>query len=343
MKRKALCIISLVMVAAVAMIFTSCGSSSDSSSSSDSGKTVIHFGSTVATTNAWYRAGKTLEKDLEAADDTIDLQLDFGGVHGSDKDEAEAVQNGSLEMYIGSTVGGDSVVPKIGFINLPYLFTSYDEVDNNIYDEDGWAGKILKKDYQEAGFHVFGFTDCDFRWLTNSVRPIRSKADMKGMKMRVPESPMFLKFFKNLGCTPTSMGITEVASALQQKTIDGQDNGPILTYTYGFYKFNKYVTMSNHSYAAAAVVYNKDKWNSLTASQKKNLTKYVGEYIERVKKLNRSDTEKFTKKMKQSCQVIGVTKQLDSDMRAAAKDVWNDNSITKNFDQTAMKKIRSME
>ena len=340
MKKALSVLLSLVLVFTMCAAMTGCGGDDGGDASASGDKVVLHFGSTQGTTHAWYEAATAFKDTVEKnSNGSIEIQIDFGGVWGSDKDHAEAVQSGALDMYIGSTVGADAVVNEIGFVNLPYLVTTYDDVDNLIYN--GWIGETITKDMENAGFKMLGMTDCDFRWISNSKRTIESAADIKGLKMRVPESPMFLKFFENLGAVPTSMAFTEVPSALQQKTIDGQDNGPVLSYTNGLDQFNKYWVKSNHSFAAAVVVINQAKWDSLSADQQQVLQDATTTYCDDVKVAIREDVEEMTQKMiDDGCEVIEPTEQFQKDMEAAAKKVWADDEATKTFDQEAVARIR---
>lgn len=334
MKKTAAIILTLALIFTMCISFTGCGGGGDD------GQVVIHFGSSQGTTHAWYEAAQTFKDTVEKeSGGEISVQLDFGGVWGTDKDHAEQVQSGALDMYIGSTVGADAVVNEIGFVNLPYFINSYEKVDDLIYN--GWVGETITKDMEAAGFKMLGLTDCDFRWISNSKHAIKSAADLKGLKMRVPETPMFLKFFNNLGANPTSMAFTELASALQQGTVDGQDNGPVLSYTNGLNQFNKYWVKSNHSFAAAVVVMNQGKWDSLSAEQQDVIAKAGQQYCLDIRTLIREDVEEMTQEMiDEGCEVIEVSDQLDKDMRAAAEKVWADDEATKTFDQEAVARIR---
>lgn len=339
MKKKVLIVaLSAVMAIGMSVGLTGCGSGS---SSGGSGKTVtLHFASSQGTTHVWYKEAKKFKENVEKdSDGTIKVALEFGGVDGSDKDTAEGVQSGTIDMYIGSTVGFDTSVPKIGFVNLPYFINSYDKVDKLIYN--GWVGETIKKDAEDAGFKILGLTDCDFRWLSTKKKLVKSAADLKGLKMRVPESPMFVNFFKNLGAKPTTMAFTEVPSALQQGTIDGQDNGPTLSYPNGLQQFNKYWVKSNHSFASAVVAMNPDSWSKLSKDQQEVLQKNVDEYCENIKTGLRAEVKEDEKKMveEDNCKVIEPTAQLKADMKKAAYKVWQDKKVTKTFDQDAVKRM----
>jgi TRAP-type C4-dicarboxylate transport system substrate-binding protein len=140
-------ILSLLLILVLALSLVACGSS-EPAGEGEVENVVLHFGSTQGTTHAWYEAAQNFAANVAAADAGLEIQIDFGGVHGSDKEHAEAVQNGALDMYLGSTVGFDAIVTSIGFVNLPYVVTTYDDVDSLIYN--GWMGEVLKADAEAA-------------------------------------------------------------------------------------------------------------------------------------------------------------------------------------------------
>jgi len=338
-KEKMKKILSLLLILALALSLVACGGSEDAGDDAVE-NVVLHFGSTQGTTHAWYEAAQNFAANVAAAEAGLEIQIDFGGVHGSDKEHAEAVQNGALDMYLGSTVGFDAIVTSIGFVNLPYVVTTYDDVDSLIYN--GWMGEVLKADAEAAGFNILGITDCDFRWISNSKNPIESGADIAGLKMRVPESPMFLEFFSNLGAVPTSMAFTELPSALQQQTVDGQDNGPTLSYPNGLHQFNKYWTKSNHSFASAVIAVNPARFDSLSADQQAALQAAVDQMVIDCKDLLREDVGEMSELMvtEGGCEVIDPTEQFQADMLEAAQKVWASDSATRNYNQEAVAKIR---
>jgi TRAP-type C4-dicarboxylate transport system substrate-binding protein len=152
---------------------------------------------------------------------------------------------------------------------------------------------------------------------------------------------MFMEFFENLGAIPTSMAFTELPSALQQGTVDGQDNGPTLSYPNGLYQFNQYWTKSNHSFASAVVAFNADKWAALSADQQSAIQTAVDQLVEDCKTLLREDVTEMTDAMVEAgCEVIDPTEQFQSDMEEAAEKVWNSDTATGNYDQDAIARIR---
>jgi tripartite ATP-independent transporter DctP family solute receptor len=332
MKKLLVIALSMIMVLSLA----ACGGDGENEGNE---AVVIHFGSTVSTTHDWYVCAQTFKETVEEqSNGEIEVVLDFGGVHGSDKEHVEAVAAGTLDMSIDSTVGTDAVVTELGFLNLPYLMTSFEEVDELFFN--GWMGEKATELCAAKGVKVLGWTDCDFRWMTNSEKPITSAADLKGMKLRVPEAPIYISFFTNLGCTPTPIAFTDLPSALQQKVVAGQDNGPILTYTANLYQFQPYMTMTNHAYAPAGVYFNPDKFDSLTAEQQTILQDAATAYCEDVKQSVRNSTQEIIEKMEaEGVTIIETTDTLDAEMRAAAEKVWQDEDITQYYDQEAVARI----
>jgi len=104
-----------------------------------------------------------------------------------------------------------------------------------------------------------------FRYITNSKRPIHTPKDLNGIKIRTMENPIHMETFRLLGASPTPMAFNELYTALQQKTVDGQENPVFLTYSSKFYEVQKYLSLTGHIYAAAPFVMNLDFFNSLPA------------------------------------------------------------------------------
>jgi TRAP-type transport system periplasmic protein len=147
-----------------------------------------------------------------------------------------------------------------------------------IYPDRVTAYKVLDdKEVQERfakycsakGFVFIGYTENEFRDLTNSKRPIKNPEDMKGLKIRVLESPMMIDTFKALGANPMPLPFPEVYNALQQKVIDGQDSPIYTSILMKFTEVNKFATISHHILTECPTVVNTDFWNSLTPDQKR--------------------------------------------------------------------------
>jgi tripartite ATP-independent transporter DctP family solute receptor len=264
-------------------------------SASAAGKTVeMTVASTAMTDLSWYRTAVQWKDALEKTG-LFKVNLKFGGILGGEREGAEAVQMGTIEAVWVSDVGLSAVVPEIAYTNLPYLFSSYAQVDKNYMN--GFIGEDVKAKLEAKGFKFLGFCENDFRGLTNSKRAISKPDDLKGMKIRVPEVPVYIELFKKLGTQPTPMAVTELATALQQKTVDGQDNGVLLTKANGYYQLQKYMTLTNHIYNAGAILCNPNFFNSLDKEHQDVLVKLSKKYSKVQIDMNRADVKKFLKEI----------------------------------------------
>ena len=344
MKKLLAVLLSLAMI----MAFTACGGGSssggDSEEASGDAPVELHFSNTLAVTNAWNRAAEVLKADLaEKSGGTIDLVIDCGGVNGSDKEQAESCARGDIAICIGSTVGLDNFVTDIGWINLPYVCNNMDDAEKYIFSEDGWMHQMLVEEIEGNGngeLKVLGITSNDFRWLSNSRAPITDPAQLKGMKLRVPESPMYQTFFGELGAIPTAIPFVDLASALQQGTVDGQDNGPQISVPNDLHSFQKYWTKTNHAYAPAIVYMNAGIYDGMSDNQKAVFDECMDTYLQNVRDYVASDYEQFEQTMTDAgCEVIDATDELKKAFEDAAHVTWQTEDCTKTFNQDAVKKI----
>jgi C4-dicarboxylate-binding protein DctP len=282
----------------------------------------IDMGSAATPQHSFTRSIPQMIAEVEkASGGTIKLTASFGGVHGSEREMSEAVQLGTLKMGWISDIGLASVVPGIAFVNLPYLLPTYAEVDK--YYFNGFLGEEVRKKLLAKGIRALNHTDNEYRGLTNSRRPITKEEDLRGLKIRVPEFPMLLSFFKKLGAYPTPMAMTELLTALQQKTVDGQDNGIMTTYVFGLHQSQKFFTITNHSYFGSAMVINENFWNTLTLDQQKILQTAAIKTADSQRKMNRSDIAGFKKRMEDGgMQFSELTPETKAKFKVIGSQVW---------------------
>ncbi len=300
----------------------------------------LNMAASSSSEHSRYKAAERFVKEVaEASGGNITAVMQFGGVLGSETATVQAVQEGTLEMVWVSDVGFSTVVRSCAFVNLPYLFPGYEDVDK--YYFNGWMGENVKKNLERAGFKWLAWLENDYRWFTNNKHAIKAPKDLQGLKIRTTETPMSVNFFKGLGVLPTAMGITEVATALQQGTIDGQDNGSILTYAYGFYEFQKYMTKTNHVYSGGAILMNMEEWEKLPPEYQEIVQKAATAAGAWQIEQNRKDVARYEGLMvEQGVEILEVTPELDAFFRQEAQKIWNDNAIMAPFDKEVTERIR---
>lgn len=206
---------------------------------------------------ACYKFGEYVE---DKSDGRIKVEVFHSGALGGDRQMAEAVNLGTLDMVITATSVLTAYEPQFGILDMPFAFTTLDEAFSAV---DGELGDYLTEALEEKTNMVnLGFMFNGIRHVINDTRPINEPSDMEGLKIRVLESPVYISMFEALGANPTPMNFNEVYTALQQKTIDGFECSANYVYEMNFYEIQKYFSRTGHITFFACAAINKDKYES---------------------------------------------------------------------------------
>ncbi len=191
----------------------------------------------------------------------VSFQLFPAGMLGSSTSQVDGVRGGTIDIALTGNAWPSSILPELGVLDLPFMFRDRDHVNAVI---DGKAGDTVRALFEKHDLVSPMTFDVGFRQITNSVRPIRTAADMKGLKMRVPSAPVPIKTFELLGAVPTPISMTEVFSALETGTVDGQENPINLILETGMHEVQKHLSLSNHQYTVFHMVMNGNSYRSLS-------------------------------------------------------------------------------
>jgi len=208
---------------------------------------------------ATYYFEKILEERSKGA---INVEVYPNAQLGDARTIVEGVQLGTVEM--GDVENGtmSGFVPEACLWDLPYLFSSLDQAHQVL---DGEIGQHIQELYLAIGIRNLAYNDGGFRYSTNSVRPVKSVSDLAGLKIRVMESNVMIKSINAFGASAVPMAFTELYTALQQGTVDGQENPLDLIYAQNYYEVQKYLSLSEHFYYPRQYIINKDFYQSLPA------------------------------------------------------------------------------
>jgi len=216
---------------------------------------------------------KAVEKFAQIVKDKtggeIEVQLFPAAQLGSERDMVEGLQLGSLEMTLTSTGPLGNFVPQVKLFNLPFLFKDRKSCYAVL---DGKTGTDIANLFQKVGIRSLGWYENGFRNITNSKRPIEKPADLKGLKIRVMEDDVFILTMKALGASPLPMAFGELYTALEQKTVDAQENPLAVIYSSRFFEVQKYLAMTGHFYSPAMLLISQQAWKKLTPQQQKIFT-----------------------------------------------------------------------
>lgn len=192
----------------------------------------------------------------------IEVDIYPNSVLGGDEAMMESVVLGTLTMVIPSASVMNIYEPAFGILAMPYLFTNTDDAFAAV---DGELGALLNQKLLDAnvGLVNLGYNFNGIRNMTNSKRPIETPEDLKGLKMRCMSNEMFVTMFSLLGANATPMSWSELFTALQQGTVDGQENPCSLIYESKFQEVQKYLSTTEHIYDFCTIIINRDFYEGL--------------------------------------------------------------------------------
>jgi tripartite ATP-independent transporter DctP family solute receptor len=196
----------------------------------------------------------------------LNVKLFAGGALGNDATMISAVRGGTQEMTVPDSSTLVGLVKDFGVLNFPLLFNNEQEADALL---DGAFGQKLLAKLPEKGLIGLAFWENGFRQVTNGRRPINNATDISGLKIRVIQNPLFIDTFNTLGANALPMPFTELYNALEQKTVDGQENPTATILSSKFYEVQKYVVLSKHIYSVWVLLLSKKTWDSLSPDEQK--------------------------------------------------------------------------
>ena len=226
---------------------------------------------------------------------------------GGQKDLIEGLVFGSVDMALVGTAVLGQFQPQVSLFDLPFLFDdrphAYRSLDS--------VGMDIGKALEPRGIKLLGYMENGIRHMTNNIRPIKTPADMKGLKIRVMTNKIYVEMMKALGASPTPMAFSELYSAMQQGTVDGQENPSAHIYTKRFYEVQKYASLTAHAYAPEPMVVSMITWKKLSPKQQKVIQAAAKEAIAWQRKLSEDQDNDYWNKIKATgkMEVISVNRK----------------------------------
>ena len=200
----------------------------------------------------------------------VKVEVFGNAVLGSEEKMLIAAQAGTLDLYMGALQPIAGRKKELQIFDFPFLFGTDAEA---AYVLDGPVGRKVLDSLNDMNLHGLVFAGGAFRNMSNSKRPLNTMGDMKGLKVRVMQSPMALASFNAMGMNAVPMAFTEVYTALETKALDGYEHPVVDMYANKMYEVQKYLTITNHVYTPVALVASKKFWDSLTPDQQKAIQK----------------------------------------------------------------------
>ena len=198
---------------------------------------------------------------------------------GNQTTAIQMVQSGEIEIALTSNVVECGVIPSLNIVSVPFIWTDEAEIDKTLARGTD-VYNIFYDDMAQKDLILLGFAESGFREITNNVRAIKEPADMDNIKIRVLGNKMLNAAYTALGANPTDYNFNELYTALQQGTLDGQEN-PISTciIPQRYEEVQKYLTIARMAYDAQVIQIGKVTWDSLTESQQAALQECIDNYV----------------------------------------------------------------
>lgn len=312
----------LILIFCLSLILVGCGGDKKSDNSpkqaTPTAVTTIKVGHVLAPDHPYTIA---LKRFAEIVDKKTAGKLKVNVFHssqlGNERDMIEALQLGTQQMALVSTAPLAGFTKQFLVLDLPFIFNDYKGAYKVL---DGEIGQNLLKTLESQGIVGLTYWENGFRHVTNSKRPIQKPEDLASLKIRLMENPIHMDTFKAMGANPLPMAFGELFTALQQKTIDAQENPVTIIWTSRFYEVQKYCSLTGHFYAAAPLLVSKKFMDGLPADQQKALKEAAVEAREYERELLAQQNKDFISKLKEKkMEVIEVDK---GPFKEAVKKVW---------------------
>ena len=230
---------------------------------------LIRFGYGLNEQSNQGRAVKLFAEQVEkASGGKMKIRAIGAAALGPDTQMQQALIGGAQEMMVGSTATLVGITKEMALWDTPFLFNSAKEADVIL---DGPIGQKVMDKLQEKGLVGLVYWENGFRNLTNSKRAVTKVEDLDGIKLRVMQNNVFLESFKTLGANAVPLPFSELFSALETKTVDGQENPFNTILSSKFYEVQKYLSVTNHVYSPWIVTVSKKWWDGLSKDEQKVL------------------------------------------------------------------------
>jgi tripartite ATP-independent transporter DctP family solute receptor len=242
-----------------------------------------------------------------------------GGSLGGDAQVISSLQGGVVEMTLVSPGLLTGLIKEFSVFDLPFMFTSYREVDAVM---DGPVGTRLLDMLKDKGLIGLGYWDHGFRNITSAKRPINKMEDISGLKVRVIQIPIFIDTFSALGANPVPLPFPELYTALETGTVDGQENPFASIETSKFYEVQKYAATTGHVYNPLVAIFSKKVWDKLSEDERRIVQEAATEAGLYERKVSREANEKSMQTLRaEGMQITELSSEEIDRMRQKVKPV----------------------
>ena len=238
---------------------------------------------------------------------------------GNELQQQSALRGGTQEMLSASTTSLATVVAEFGLLDFPFIVNTTDQADALV---DGAYGKAMIDTLPQRGLIGLGYWGLGFRNVTNSKHPVAKLEDFNGLKLRVIPNPVYLESFSAFKANPIPMAFGELYTALETRTVDGQENPYTVILSNKFFEVQKYVSATGHTFTENIIIVSKIFWDKLSPTEQKMMREAYEESRGYQKEQTRLQTEKALAELQaKGMQYNAVAPEELERMRKAAQPV----------------------
>ena len=323
MKKKTLAVLASAVIAAVF-------------ATSVEAKTILRMATDVSRDNSQAVGAEHFAR-LVAEKTNGDVQIKFypDGTLGSSQAIVSGTRTGNIDIAMIGTVNLGGLAEGFLALDLPFIFKDSAHVYRSL---DGKAGAELFAELDKVGLTGLAFFENGFRNITNSRKPIKVPEDVKGLKIRVPQSQTLVKTFEALGANPVPMAYGELYTAMETGAIDSQDHPTSTLYAGKFYEVQKYLSMTHHGYAAVTLVMNSRKFDKLSPEYQQIFLDCAKEAAKFQRELNYTEDQKLLTEMQNAG--LEINDDVDLDLFVEATKAVRDEFVKEHGD-TVVKLIEA--
>jgi len=330
-------IFSLIIILALAINLAACGSNNNSNAPSQqsgntsqpSDKTTGEPEYTLQLAGAYSSSGDTPRamatqkiKELieKNSNGKIKVEIYLDNQLGGDREITEGCQQGNIAMVSQTTAPQVTFIPKLAIFDMPLIFDNLD-IANKVLS--GPFRDKISQEYEKAGFKLLLMTPIYYRETTTN-KAINKIDDFKGIKIRTMENKYHLAFWKALGANPTPLNFNELYVALQQGTVDAQENPYEVILASKFYEVQKYVVNTHHIAFLLTIIMNKQLYDSMPSEYQKIIDESMNEVSEYLFNESKAQNDQMLAKLKDNgMNVIELSPDLQQKMKEAATGVYD--------------------
>ncbi|WP_353978793.1 DctP family TRAP transporter solute-binding subunit [Salinicola endophyticus] len=263
---------------------------------------------------------EAFKKEVEReSDGELQVQIFPNGQLGNDAQMIDGTRSGIIDITLSGLNNFTGLVPEAAAFTLPFMFPDHEAAYRAL---DGKPGQQVMAKLGEFGLEGLAFPENGFREMTNNRGPIREPKDLEGLRMRVNNSIALNDMFELLGANPQQIPVNELYTALETGVVDAQDHPLGIVVSFNFNEVQKYLSLTNHAYAALTLVMNKRRFDGLTPAQQKIVRKAAADATRMQREMNIQRSESMVRELEQKG--MQVNRDVDTaDFQQAVKPVWD--------------------